>query len=167
MTLPKEVKDALLYNRISERHARSLLTLNNPDLQRSLLNKIVSEKLTVRQTEDEISLMLKKTDNYIPDEIQRFLNPQSNQVAETIVESPQVVNNIINNTISDNYIPAEETKQEDIEFVEFDAPQTVVEVNDNNNNNIDNNSEDVNNDTMSESKYEDTQMQKKIRKYIG
>lgn len=60
LNLPQEVQDALLYNRISERHARSLLTLNNRDLQVNLLNRIISEKLTVRQTEEEINLILNK-----------------------------------------------------------------------------------------------------------
>ena len=80
LNLPKEVRDALLYNQISERHARSLLSLNNEDLQKSLLNRIINEKLTVKQTEDEISTLLMKNmqtkENSIPEEIQRFLNPE-------------------------------------------------------------------------------------------
>ncbi len=80
LVLPKEIKDALLYNQISERHARSLLSLNNEDLQKSLLKKIISEKLTVKQTEEEINLLLMrdniKQENYVPEEIQRFLRPE-------------------------------------------------------------------------------------------
>ena len=81
LNLPKEVRDALLYNQISERHARSLLSLNNADLQKSLLNKIINEKLTVKQTEDEISnLLMKKLqgqdNNYVSEDIQRFLRPE-------------------------------------------------------------------------------------------
>ena len=37
LNLPDEVQDALLFNKISERHARCLLTLSNPDLQKELL----------------------------------------------------------------------------------------------------------------------------------
>lgn len=81
LSLPKEIKDALLYNQISERHARSLLTLNNEDLQKSLLKKIISDKLTVKQTEEEINLLLMrdniKQENYVPEEIQRFLRPEN------------------------------------------------------------------------------------------
>ena len=81
LNLPKKVQDALLYGKISERHARSLLSLNNQDLQLNLLERIVDERLTVKQTEDEISLLLNKNkyNNDIPDEIQRYLNP-SNEV---------------------------------------------------------------------------------------
>ena len=60
LNLPKEVQDALLYNRISERHARSLLSLNNEDLQKSLLHRITSEKLTVKQTEEAVSELLNR-----------------------------------------------------------------------------------------------------------
>ena len=79
LNLPKRVQDALLYGKISERHARSLLSLNNQDLQLNLLERIIDERLTVKQTEDEISLLLnkKKYNNDIPDEIQKFFNPSS------------------------------------------------------------------------------------------
>lgn len=79
LNLPKRVQDALLYGKISERHARSLLSLNNQDLQVNLLERIIDERLTVKQTEDEISLLLNKNkyNNDIPDEIQKFLNPSS------------------------------------------------------------------------------------------
>ena len=75
LNLPKDVQNALLYNRISERHARSLLSLPDADMQRNLLNKIVSEKLTVKQTEEEISAILNrnKEQEPLPEDIQRFL----------------------------------------------------------------------------------------------
>lgn len=78
LNLPKEVQDALLYNRISERHARSLLSLNNEDLQKSLLHRITSEKLTVRQTEEAVSELLNrdKIQEELPADIQRFLKPE-------------------------------------------------------------------------------------------
>ena len=58
LNLPKSVQDALLYNKISERHARCLLSINNDELKEELLNKIISNKLTVKQTEDEVSLIV-------------------------------------------------------------------------------------------------------------
>lgn len=58
LNLPKEVQEALLYNKISERHARSLLSLNDKETQIQILNKIINEKLTVKQTEEEISNIL-------------------------------------------------------------------------------------------------------------
>ncbi|MCI7084367.1 MAG: ParB/RepB/Spo0J family partition protein [Tenericutes bacterium] len=75
LNLPKEVQNALLYNRISERHARSLLSLPDADMQKNLLNKIITEKLTVKQTEEEISAILNKNKEQeeLPDDIKRFL----------------------------------------------------------------------------------------------
>lgn len=56
--LSKEVQDALLKNQISERHARSLLQIPDQSLQVIMLNRIITERLTVRQTDDEISKIL-------------------------------------------------------------------------------------------------------------
>ena len=94
LNLPKEVQDALLYNKISERHARTLLSLNDKDLQINLLNRIINEKLTVKQTEDEVSMILNKDSNRfdIPKDIASFLNPQGNKSAEEIkIDVPQVI----------------------------------------------------------------------------
>ena len=93
LNLPRKVQDALLYNKISERHARSLLSLNNSELQLDLLNKIIENKLTVKQTEDEISKLLNKPEEIddIPAEIKRFLSSPNNP--EKIEEKqPEVVN---------------------------------------------------------------------------
>lgn len=56
--LSPEVKDALLKEKISERHARSLLSLKNANEQKTALDKIINNKLTVRQTDDLIKSML-------------------------------------------------------------------------------------------------------------
>lgn len=95
LNLPKEVQDALLYNRISERHARSLLSLNNEDLQKSLLHRITSEKLTVKQTEEAVSELLNrdKIQEELPTDIQKFLKP------EPIQETKEQV--IGNNTVEE------------------------------------------------------------------
>ena len=109
LNLPKRVQDALLYGKISERHARSLLSLNNQDLQLNLLDRIIDERLTVKQTEDEISLLLNKNkyNNDIPEEIQKFLVPNNeirfmkqalpvennNHLEELLkVQEPEVIN---------------------------------------------------------------------------
>ena len=88
LNLPKEVRDALLYNKISERHARTLLSLNNEDLQKSLLQRIIDERLTVKQTEEEVSMIIMKNDfakrpQELPDEIKRFLTTVNSDKVET------------------------------------------------------------------------------------
>ncbi|MDD2202770.1 MAG: ParB/RepB/Spo0J family partition protein [Bacilli bacterium] len=52
--LDEEVKMALLNEKISERHARSLLTLKTPEEQKQMLNNIINNKLTVKQTDEII-----------------------------------------------------------------------------------------------------------------
>lgn len=75
LNLPRKVQDALLFNKISERHARSLLSLNDKELQENLVDRIVNEKLTVRQTEEEISKLLNnyKVEDDIPSEIRKYI----------------------------------------------------------------------------------------------
>jgi len=54
LTLPDEVQDALLHDRISERHARSLLNLDTPEKQINMLNRVINNRLTVRELDNEI-----------------------------------------------------------------------------------------------------------------
>ena len=76
LNLPRKIQDALLFNKISERHARSLLSLNDQELQENLLDKIINERLTVKQTEDEINKILHKDEEEddIPQEIRKYIN---------------------------------------------------------------------------------------------
>ena len=56
LNLCDEVQDALLNEKISERHARSLLQIESPDEQKRLLDRIIKERLTVKQ----LDLIIKK-----------------------------------------------------------------------------------------------------------
>ena len=58
LNLSDEVQEALLDNKISERHARSLLRLKSSNDQNKMLSKIVNERLTVRKTDEEIDKLL-------------------------------------------------------------------------------------------------------------
>lgn len=61
LNLPEEVQNALLENRISERHARSLLALKDSSDQIYMLDKIINNRLTVKQTDKEINDLLQKS----------------------------------------------------------------------------------------------------------
>ena len=54
LTLDDSVQQAVIKEQISERHARSLLKIKDHEMQKVLLNKIIKERLTVKQLEDEI-----------------------------------------------------------------------------------------------------------------
>ena len=58
LNLDDEVQEALLDNKISERHARSLLRIKENSKQREMLKRIIDERLTVRRTDEEINKML-------------------------------------------------------------------------------------------------------------
>ncbi len=61
LNLDPEVQDALLNEKISERHARALLTLDNSEDQKKWLNRIINERMTVRQLDMELKKL--KEDN--------------------------------------------------------------------------------------------------------
>lgn len=72
LTLDEAVQEAVLAEKISERHARTLLKVPTHEKQRELLNKVIKERLTVKQLEDEI----------------KNLDEKSTQNVETIASTP-------------------------------------------------------------------------------
>ena len=54
LSLAPEVQQALMENKISERHARSLLQITDNEEQVKWLNKIINERLTVRDLEKKL-----------------------------------------------------------------------------------------------------------------
>lgn len=54
LNLDDEVQQALLDEKISERHARTLLTIDDKNLQKEWLHRIINERLTVRQLDQEL-----------------------------------------------------------------------------------------------------------------
>lgn len=63
LNLDEKVQDALLNNKISERHARSLLRFPNKEDQVNMLEEIISKRLNVRLTEEAITNKLNGKNN--------------------------------------------------------------------------------------------------------
>ena len=63
LNLSDDVQEALLENKISERHARSLLKIKDEKKQVEMLNRIINERLTVRKTDEEIDKMFNENNN--------------------------------------------------------------------------------------------------------
>jgi len=61
LNLAEEVQEALLNEKISERHARALLIVESQDEQRKWLKRILEERLTVRQLDMEIKKEIKSS----------------------------------------------------------------------------------------------------------
>lgn len=62
LKLPNEVQEALLNKIITERHARSLIPLKDPEKQVKLLQEIIEKNLNVKQTEERVAKMLEQTE---------------------------------------------------------------------------------------------------------
>lgn len=54
LKLPIEIQQALIEEKVSEGHARSILMVNNPEKQRALFGMILKENWTVRQVENQV-----------------------------------------------------------------------------------------------------------------
>ena len=104
LNLSQEVQDALLENKISERHARSLLAITDQNIQVQMLRRIISERLTVRQTDEEISKLLgRPINNSMPVEeknnIYDIPNTNDSPTFEVPVTQPNTdINSNVTNT---------------------------------------------------------------------
>lgn len=109
LNLDDEVQDALLDEKISERHARSLLKLSKMSEQREMLKRIITERLTVRRTDEEIEKIIKGNNmnimdsfnNKVEEPIQNNINNNegNNNPFNINVDSNQAVTN----TSTENY----------------------------------------------------------------
>ena len=83
--LSDEVQTALLKEQISERHARTLLNIPDKKKQNEMLKKVINEKMTVRQLEQEIK------DMYPREKGEPMNNPAMN-ISSTPITSTSFVN---------------------------------------------------------------------------
>lgn len=67
LNLDDKVQQSLLEGKISERHARALLTLSNKDEQIEWLDRVINERMTVRQLDMELK---KVNGGYVAEEIE-------------------------------------------------------------------------------------------------
>ena len=113
LNLDDEVQEALLNEKISERHARSLLKVQNKEQQRQMLNKIISERLTVRRADEEIDKLLNGGNMINTDEIKEPVSVETPVETSEITEEP-VSNRFINVPVVDSE-DSEEVEEEPIE----------------------------------------------------
>ena len=101
LNLDEEVQTALLNSQISERHARSLLPIPH-EKQRELLHKIIENRLTVRQVDEEIMRLTGKMPEQdeielsqpsIPSPMNQNLNNNQNIISQNIIGSTPSIEN--------------------------------------------------------------------------
>lgn len=71
LKLPEAVQQALLDKKITERHARALITLKDDEKQLEMLENIITHHLNVKQTEDQIEKMMSTEDEEKKEEVKR------------------------------------------------------------------------------------------------
>ena len=105
LNLDDEVQKALLENKISERHARSLLRLDNKE-QENMLNRIINERLTVRRTDEEIQKVIDEKKDKVGENMNNEMNNLTNNMEGngTNPNLDQVQNNIFGQTVNPNPI---------------------------------------------------------------
>ncbi len=116
LNLPQEIQDALLNNKISERHARGLLRLQTPEDQINLMNKIINERINVKDTDEEID---------------KILGIKRNEIEEPAITEKKPIENIqpISNNIE--MVGIEENKDienEEILRIDEDQPENFDEI---------------------------------------
>mgnify|MGYP000845759912 FL=1 len=125
LNLDEKVQDALLNNKISERHARSLLKLDNKEEQKEVLDEIIEKRLNVRDTEDLINRKLNGEEEFI-----NIPNLSNTGIEETFDSNniPNISNDYKNEeeiekipTFSSNPIKEYKENDDDIEVIsDFD-----------------------------------------------
>lgn len=83
LNLSDAVQNALLNNEISERHARSLLRIDNDEEQEEVLRRIILERLNVRDTDTLINTII-NTKDYLPPKVVKTLGGTKNEEQEDI-----------------------------------------------------------------------------------
>ena len=81
LKLPKDVQQALVDNKISEGHARALLTLPSPEAQSTALKTILNRDLNVRQTEE---LVRKLTGQHVKTQSKPTQSPEISALEERL-----------------------------------------------------------------------------------
>ena len=135
LTLPEEVQEALLNSEISERHARSLLTVQDIEKQKSLLNEIISKKIPVRILDE----MIKKenegnnmNNNDMNVNNMNMLNTTMNPVINPGFlydgNISQTIPNMINENVSSNITNVDQNVlNTQNQIAQFDVNQAVIQ----------------------------------------
>lgn len=144
LNLDEEIQQALLTEKISERHARSLLQVTDKTKQKELLNRIINERLTVRDLDQEIKKILETNDDSgtIPlvsltpsiDEIKTSAQDINIDKPSIDFMTPSSITNSLNNEEITNVTK----EQQDGKFFNFNSMEALNDItpNSNLNNNI-------------------------------
>lgn len=144
LNLNDEVQEALMENKISERHARSLLKLDDKN-QIFMLNRIVNERLTVRKTDEEIEKLInsnvdnnivesnikEKEDKLMNEDILKEFNIPTNPIIEdnndSIVFDEEQNDSVIENNINPGFMDLNKIQNEAQDIIKEPEPVANME----------------------------------------
>lgn len=92
LALTNEVQVALMNNLISERHARCLLQIKDEDKQKEVLNKIITERMNVRDTDEYIKNMLGISNEMPKEAVTPVVPPVQVTPEEPVVPASTIAN---------------------------------------------------------------------------
>jgi ParB family chromosome partitioning protein len=110
LKLPQPVQEALLNKLITERHARALIPLKDPEKQVALLAEVMERNLNVKQTEERVVRLLEQK------------NPQPKQKRKAFSKDMRIAVNTIRQSlsmVSDSGISLDAEEEEFDEFYQF------------------------------------------------
>jgi ParB family chromosome partitioning protein len=110
LKLPQPVQDALLGKVITERHARALIPLKDPEKQVTLLAEVMERNLNVKQTEERVVRLLEQK-NQQPKPKRKAFSKDMRIAVNTIRQSLSMV--------SDSGINLDSEEEEFDEFYQF------------------------------------------------
>ncbi|MDR7078798.1 ParB family chromosome partitioning protein [Neobacillus niacini] len=110
LKLPQPIQESLLKKEITERHARALIPLKDPEKQVLLLQDIIEKNFNVKQTEDRVARMLEEK-NQKPKPKRKAFSKDMRIAVNTIRQSLTMV--------SDNGINLDAQEEEFEEYYQF------------------------------------------------
>ena len=118
LNLDEEVQEALLAEKISERHARTLLGIADKDEQKEWLHRIINERLTVRQ----LDLELKKAREGITEDVPLVENSRS---VEDIRANAVDINSKNRRPTADDLLKPQEFVTHEVERLDLETTRPV------------------------------------------
>lgn len=112
LKLSHPVKERLIKEGLTERHARALLRVTDEDMQNQIIDEVVKKNLNVKKTEEIIERYLDKR----PDHLEK---KSKVKVKYKWSINPRIITNTLKNIMDKNGISAEYSHREDEKYMEI------------------------------------------------
>jgi len=131
LNLDDEVQQALLDEKISERHARTLLRIKDKEIQKDWLHRIINERLTVRQLDEELKKANVDTDDEESDGVEGGVPlVEAQATTEEIKANSRDIRDLNAKMSIEDMMKPTEIVNEEIETLEENIPtnnNTIIE----------------------------------------